>query len=431
MGAQAGLFFCLWFMESRSVDMDDAARDVAAAPSVIDAVRRAAHTSQSTFADNDCIHRFLRAYDGDTEKAAAALSRTLLWRLEKQPWTLECTTCLNEPLSHNLRVVGIDKEGRPVTYTCFGQALYRFDPDAINLHLTRTMEDAFAASTAREARGAPASESCVWVVDMFGFSLLKDSNPRTCLLAAQLLDHYPERLGRCVIIDAPSIFSGTWNTLKRVVNEHTVSKVCFVRSTDGTLETELDTFCDHSLSKWLASEVAENRLKENQDGAKQYWRINDQRGRDAPHDARACPDFLGSQEYDVTFTSRLASGQSPQKDTVQPVDKHIHDVVVEPDLPFWLAWMIASMLWAVGWRSGSWMLLCVGFLFLGGSAHDVMRKHCCVPRPVTVANCSSPVLMTVAPTGRPSSPEFRSLASVEGERPGRSGCCFLGGCFSR
>ena len=57
--------------------MDDAARDVAAAPSVIDAVRRAAHTSQSTFADNDCIHRFLRAYDGDTEKAAAALSRTL------------------------------------------------------------------------------------------------------------------------------------------------------------------------------------------------------------------------------------------------------------------------------------------------------------------------------------------------------------------
>jgi hypothetical protein len=41
---------------------------------------------------------------------------------------------LKNPLALNLRIIGNDKDGRPITYTCFSQAHDRFDVDSVILN---------------------------------------------------------------------------------------------------------------------------------------------------------------------------------------------------------------------------------------------------------------------------------------------------------
>lgn len=97
------------------------------------------------------------------------------------------------------------------------------------------------------------------MIDFHGYSWLVDTNPRTALLAAQLLAHYPERcldqdtpkggrditrevhlhgfrldgvmsgfpprgLGRCLLVDAPAVFASTWSAVRGILNEVTSGK---------------------------------------------------------------------------------------------------------------------------------------------------------------------------------------------------------------
>eukprot|EP00438_Fugacium_kawagutii_P012350 Skav221981 [mRNA] locus=scaffold195:1089255:1092320:- [translate_table: standard] len=66
--------------------------------------------------------------------------------------------------------------------------------------------------------------SWVILIDYYGYNWLVDTNPLTAVLAVKLLAHYPERLGRCIMVDPPSAFAGTWRVLRGIINEVTASK---------------------------------------------------------------------------------------------------------------------------------------------------------------------------------------------------------------
>ncbi|CAH2979801.1 unnamed protein product [Chilo suppressalis] len=55
-----------------------------------------------------------------------------------------------------------------------------------------------------------------------------------CLVLKNLIwllsRHYPERLGVCLIINAPTFFSGCWAVIKGWLDENTAGKVTFVNS---------------------------------------------------------------------------------------------------------------------------------------------------------------------------------------------------------
>lgn len=265
-------------------------------------------------ADDATIRRYLRAH-GDSHGAAKALAHSLRWREETQPELAVCGACAEDPRNHNMRVVGIDRLERPVLYTCFSQAKNRSNATHNVNHLLRSMEDSCTVMRSRSARLCRTVEAEAWVfvIDFHGYSWLVDTNPRTALLAAQLLAHYPERLGRCLMVDAPAVFASTWSAVRGILNEVTAGKIVFVRSDDGSLTTELSQCMDPSLQKWLISEMAENRLECNQDGRKLYWKAP--REHEGAHDPRCSAAFLASPEFHLTLTSRLASqdGRATQK----------------------------------------------------------------------------------------------------------------------
>eukprot|EP00927_Polykrikos_kofoidii_P038772 TRINITY_DN3318_c0_g1_i1.p1 TRINITY_DN3318_c0_g1~~TRINITY_DN3318_c0_g1_i1.p1 ORF type:complete len:476 (-),score=46.42 TRINITY_DN3318_c0_g1_i1:287-1564(-) len=266
---------------------------------VLNALKNVSQKCDVAFADEACAGRYLRAKSGNVDLAAAALASTIRWRAATKPASHECSDCQKNPHSHNMRIVGLDLLGRPVIYSCFSQSQHRFDPETNMEHFTRVMEDACSMLDRRSS--SLLSEQVVWIADFHGYSMLKDSSPRTGVLTARLLAHYPERLGRGVILDAPPFFERTWTVLKRMLNEVTVSKVCFARRNNGTLEEELGRWAGNPLRTWLLAEIDDNRLPVCQNGRKEYW----VKPRSGGHDARGAPDFVCSAEFALTYSGRL------------------------------------------------------------------------------------------------------------------------------
>jgi len=124
-------------------------------------------------------------------------------------------------------------------------------------------------------------------------------------MAGRLLAHYPERLGRAVILDAPRFFSATWVAVSKVVNTTTAAKVMFARTDDGSFDTELGTWAGGPLKQWLLAEIAENRLKQYQHGEKEYWSAS---ADVSAHDPRALAAFAASPEFALVLTHRVVAG---------------------------------------------------------------------------------------------------------------------------
>ncbi|KAK9680756.1 CRAL/TRIO domain [Popillia japonica] len=62
-----------------------------------------------------------------------------------------------------------------------------------------------------------------------------------------LSKHYPERLGVCLIINAPTLFAGCWSIIKGWLDENTASKVLFVNSEED--------LCTHLIPDILPDDV--------------------------------------------------------------------------------------------------------------------------------------------------------------------------------
>lgn len=297
-------------------DTPEAVRQLLESSEVVAAVecaRSLPNAHEDDFVDEPCARRYLRANEGNVQAAAAVLAATLHWRLKERPKEVECPACRQDPHSHNMRVVGVDRFERPVIYTDFSQAIHRFHAEDAMQHLMRTLEDACAIQASRLRRGLAQPqrdaepEANVWIIDFHGYGLWKDSNPRMAVMAGRMLTHYPERLGRCLLVDAPRFFAATWAAVSKVINATTAAKVAFARTDDGSLAEDLHAWAPGPLSDWLMSEVRENRLPQFQKGEKEYWRAVNAAGSPHAHDPRGLPEFVASPEFVLTLTSRLAA----------------------------------------------------------------------------------------------------------------------------
>ena len=210
-------------------------------------------------------------------RAASMLENTLLWRQECRPWEKPCALCLENPLALNMRLVGFDASGRAVIYTCFGQAHDRFKSTEAADHLTHCLEQTALMMEARASflPDEETAEQWVWVIDFYGFAL-RDNHPQTGLLTAALLNHYPERMGCCVLYGAPGLFSGLWAVVKPLLDPVTTQKIRFAESFEGF-------GLGDEMTEWLQKEAAVVR------------RDRPARGTGCP--ARGSPDDIEARRY--------------------------------------------------------------------------------------------------------------------------------------
>lgn len=253
--------------------------------------------------DDTCCARYLEARDWDVPEAVKLIKSSIKWRTERRPESTPCPLCLEDPLAHNLRMIGFDSENRPVLYTCFSQAAGRHDVPANVTHLCKTLEDTIKIMKKMD------DGRWVWVIDFDGFGMSDCSIPMMNQ-TLQLMDHYPSRLGKLILLDSPWLFSGLWKTVGPLVPQGTKSKIMFISPKE--VDSKLQSILGDELTAWLKREMAENRIH-NKSNPKKYWEWLDEDGNPLPHDPRGTTSFVSGPHYklpiNVEFCSSLQKGQ--------------------------------------------------------------------------------------------------------------------------
>jgi hypothetical protein len=187
------------------------------------------------------------------DKRVGILKDALQWRIQNRELlsNLVCPRCSKNPLSHDARCFGVDEEGDLVFMNCF--ALPRdLNPDGIAEHMTCLFESAL--------KKYPRAKQWTWIIDMHGFGV-GNLDPRTSIKLLHLLQvAYRGRLKRCVVLDAPLMFSGLWSVVQPFIAERTAKSIAFKTWPD--FQEELVETLGKSVSKRVCFEIGENRDSE-------------------------------------------------------------------------------------------------------------------------------------------------------------------------
>eukprot|EP00882_Tetradesmus_deserticola_P008651 GHRQ01009121.1.p1 GENE.GHRQ01009121.1~~GHRQ01009121.1.p1 ORF type:complete len:302 (+),score=129.81 GHRQ01009121.1:331-1236(+) len=215
-------------------------------------VRPTFHSSPSCalFADCDegCLKRYLRARNMDVTKACAMLKTTLEWRKTNKidDMTIEEFASSRYMRDGWVYVDGNDAEGRSIVV--FRKRKERLPVDEHDLYL-RYMTFVVETAIKNMKNG---QEQWVWMLDLAVYSPSNAPALSVTLGVLQLLaNHYPERLHKAYVVNAPSIFQMAWKVLQPFIDPVTRSKAAFVNTKD--YHAPAKAAADSSWGSWASS----------------------------------------------------------------------------------------------------------------------------------------------------------------------------------
>ncbi|XP_028158038.1 uncharacterized protein LOC135073189 [Ostrinia nubilalis] len=171
------------------------------------------------------LRRYLRAFK-TVDQAFQAIIKTNKWRGEYGVADLQNDKELIEKYSDKARVLRHrDIVGRPIVYIpAKNHSSSDRNIDELTKFIVYCLEDA-----SKRCFEEVVDNLCI-VFDLNNFTLSCMDYQVLKNLIWLLSRHYPERLGVCLIINAPTFFSGCWAVIKGWLDENTAGKVTFVSS---------------------------------------------------------------------------------------------------------------------------------------------------------------------------------------------------------
>lgn len=199
---------------------------------------------QCAWLTDECLCRYLRARKYNSDKAAAMLYSTLSWRVSNDvEHMLPVRRCQkfevirNEGLTGKMFVLPIlDKYGRAIILMRPGLE-NSADVDGNLLFLQYTLER--ASVLCDRAQGG--SGKFVVLIDFAEgqFSLRRAPSLSTSRATLHMIqDHYPERLGKAVLFDAPMFFFPVFKALKPFIDPVTYDKIHFASRSSAVTDAK-------------------------------------------------------------------------------------------------------------------------------------------------------------------------------------------------
>ncbi|KAJ2614208.1 hypothetical protein H4S08_001831 [Coemansia sp. RSA 1365] len=206
-----------------------------------------------------CISRYVRARKGDYEDTKRALRKTIEWRAATRPHALRPDVVEIENRTGKMYFNGFDKNLRPIIYMYNHRQNTREADNQIRW-VVYTLELCIRHMRPGVEKVALAIDATHW-----GFS-----NSVSIGTAKKFLDilsnHYPERLGRAVVIQPPRFFVGFYNLVSPFIDPVTKAKVAFVNPSDPTPQPQTENSgSGNSNSPWIAVEDCFDREKLERD----------------------------------------------------------------------------------------------------------------------------------------------------------------------
>ncbi|KEG15035.1 cellular retinaldehyde-binding protein/triple function domain-containing protein [Trypanosoma grayi] len=203
--------------------------------------------------DDWLLIRYLRARNFDKKKSFAMLERSVRWQNENTVENWVCDTCLTNPDQHMMQFAGWDLLHRPVCFMAM-----RWGPERTNP--LRHCVCAFNHMVKLMPVGV---EQWVCVTDFETYSHTRDSSPKMgSAVIHTIQDHFPERLGLMVLVNAPTAFGILWKLFSFVIDEKTKKKVRFLYTKSKPyIKDEFPKIFPPALSDYMSESY--RRSKEN------------------------------------------------------------------------------------------------------------------------------------------------------------------------
>jgi len=168
--------------------------------------------------------RYLRAFK-DVDAAFKAILKTNKWREEYGVKSLPTTPAILNNANKARVLKHRDCSGRPVIYIpAKNHNASARDIDEITKFIVNCLEEAC------ERCFEEVIDNLCIVFDLAEFSTSCMDYQLIKNLIWLLSKHYPERLGVCLIINSPTIFSTVWPVIRGWLDENTSGKVIFANT---------------------------------------------------------------------------------------------------------------------------------------------------------------------------------------------------------
>lgn len=185
------------------------------------------------FHNDYSIKRFLRAFR-TVDAAFQAILKCNKWRTE---YGVKSISANDPDIKRNIEakkamvLPNRDFYGRPVIYipACKHNIQER-EIDELTRFIVYILEEA-----CKKCFEEVVDNLCI-IFDLKDFGLNSMDYPLIKNLIWLLSKHYPERLGICLILNSPAIFSGCWSVIRGWLNEVTAKKVVFIGSQDDLVK---------------------------------------------------------------------------------------------------------------------------------------------------------------------------------------------------
>lgn len=190
--------------------------------------------------------RFLRARKFEPNNSFAMLKKDLLWRRDVVGFKMKCELAqdilkcdLNEIHKYfPCWIQGYDKQHRPVSYRQFGKleiwsVMKITTMDRLVKFHAWESEMSLRLMEIKSRETGYNIETMVVIIDAAGWSMkLATGDAFTFIkgMATTDADHYPERLGTLLIINAPSVLSFAWKIISAFLDDVTKAKISIMSS---------------------------------------------------------------------------------------------------------------------------------------------------------------------------------------------------------
>lgn len=187
------------------------------------------------YSDTQCLLRFLRARKFKVDKSFAMIEVDSEFRADfrGKDWSMEDFSSLISFADDGLiRQGGFDKVGRPVIYckpSLFFPSMVT-DQDELVAFFVYYMDTLLSMAAKNN------QEDFTAIADLAGWSMKNFSMELMRIMIGLLQNHYPERLGRVFVINAPWVFRGAWKMIYPLLDERTRCKI-YLQSDSKIKET--------------------------------------------------------------------------------------------------------------------------------------------------------------------------------------------------
>lgn len=203
--------------------------------------------------DDWMLLRYLTSRNFDVKQSFKMLERSVQWRKTKGVDEWVCDICVRDPNQHLMQFVGWDLQHRPVCFMSMRWGPERKEPITHCVCTFNHLEKLMPIGV----------EQWVCITDFETYSQIKDLNIKMATSVVHTIqDHFPERLGLMILVNAPKIFGFFWKMFSSLIDSKTRSKVRFVSANSKQgIRDEFYKLFPKDLSDYLVESYI--RSKEN------------------------------------------------------------------------------------------------------------------------------------------------------------------------